>query len=136
MNAVSAFRRHPVALIAAVGAVLAAVFAGCESADSYHISVSPGHATISAGQSVALKASGWNDYLWKLDQDGIGHLSSSKGDSVVFYAASGVTNAKVTVTVTAVGSGNSSDTSTNSNTSASSTSGSAGYTATATIEIQ
>lgn len=133
MKPFSFLRRHPVAFVALAGWLVAAAFVGCESADSYHISVSPGHASLKSGESVTLTAKGWNDYLWAMDKDGAGHLSATKGESVVFTAGTGVSNATVTVTVTAVGSGNASSGSSSTN---SPSSGSGGYTATATIDIE
>lgn len=122
------FRRRPAAAAAAVFAAAAALVAGCESSDSYSITVSPGSATLRPGQSVTLVASGWSDYAWSLDTDGVGHLSRHTGDSVVFTAASGSSGSKVKVTATALGSGSS----TNSAGSASS----GGFTASSDIEIE
>ena len=116
------------------GAALAACLgSGCESADSYSISVSPNYARLKHGQSVALNASGWENFQWSLDNESGAHLSGTTGKSVVFYAegASG-TNAATgvyNVTVTAVGSGSSSGSGTNSVSSA-------GYTAKAKIVVE
>ena len=71
------------------GAVLSAFFAsGCESGDSYSISVSPNYAKIKPGQSVTLTASGWSDYTWSIDGSAA-HLSATTGKSVVVTAESG-----------------------------------------------
>ncbi|MBR1609801.1 MAG: hypothetical protein IJ678_09335, partial [Kiritimatiellae bacterium] len=131
------------AAAAAVAALaFAAALAGCESSDSYSISVSPGHASVRPGQSVAITASGWGEYVWTLDTDGAGSLSAHKGETVVFTAASGVSNATVKVTASAVGSGGSSSSASQSSSysstnsvSGGSSSSFAGYTATAVIEI-
>ena len=114
-------------------ATFAVFFAGCESADSYSISVSPGHTQLKPGQSVELVASGWNDYTWSMDTTGVGHLSRSTGARVVFTAESGVTNATVTVTATAVGSGGGASGTNGTDTATSSRPG--GYTAEARIDI-
>lgn len=97
------------AAAAAVAAMSAAFCSGCESADSYAISVKPGDATVtSAAPSVALTASGWSDYQWSLSDTSLGYLSSSKGQSVVYTARSGTfAGGRQTVTVVAVGSGTS-----------------------------
>ena len=110
---------------AAFGAAIvlaAAAICGCESADSYEITVKPGDATVtSASPSVALTASGWSDYQWSLSDTSLGYLSASKGASVVYTARSGTfLGGRQTVTVSAVGSGTSSTSTTNS---------AAGYTA-------
>ena len=112
------------------GAVLSAFLAsGCESADSYSISVSPNYAKIKPGQSVTLTASGWSDYTWSIDGSAA-HLSATTGKSVVVTAESGsASNAVVNVVATAVGSGSSSGSGTN-------TTSSAGYTAKAKIVVE
>ena len=101
---------------------------GCESADSYTISVTPAYQEIPAGGSVTLTASGWSDYSWSLDTDGVGHLNKTTGEIVVFTADSDVSNETVNVTATAVGSG------TGASTTNSASGG--GYTASARIKIQ
>ena len=112
--------------VLAGAALTAGLSSGCESADSYSISVSPNYAKLKGGQSVALNASGWANYQWTLDNETGAHLSATTGKSVVFYAESASdTNAFSTVynvTVAAIGSG----TSTNS----------AGYTAKAKIVVE
>ena len=112
------------------GAVLSALFAsGCESADSYSISVSPNYSKLKPGQSVTLTASGWSDYTWSIDGSAA-HLSATTGKSVVVTAESGsFSNAVVNVIATAVGSGTSSGSGTN-------TTSSAGYTAKAKIVVE
>ena len=115
-------------LLGAAASLALVAGSGCESADSYAISVTPAYQEIPAGGSVTLTASGWSDYSWALDTDGVGHLNKTTGERVVFTAASDVSNETVNVTVTAVGSG-----------SVSSTTNSAsggGYTASARIQIQ
>ena len=100
--------------------------AGCESAESNDVTVSPVHATIHVHGSVALSASGWGDFRWSLSDTAIGSLSATVGKSVVYTAHSAGTQ-RVTATAIGFGGGNSS---TNSNLSASA----AGYSATAAIE--
>ncbi len=113
-------------------ASLSALVAGCESGDSYSISVSPNYAKVKPGQSVVLNASGWSNYQWTLDNENGAHLSATTGKSVVFYAESSSNTNKASsvynVTATAVGSG-SSGSGTNSTSSA-------GYTAKAKIVVQ
>lgn len=128
-NSPSLFRCAAASLVLGAVVSLALVAgSGCESADSYTISVTPVYTEIHAGESVGLTASGWSDYSWKLDVDGVGYLNKTTGESVVFTAASDVSNTTVNVTVTAVGSG------TGSSTTNSASSG--GYTAAARIKIQ
>ena len=116
------------ALVVAASA-LSALVAGCESADSYSISVSPNYAKLKPGQSVTLTASGWSDYTWSIDGSAA-HLSATTGKSVVVTAESGsASNAVVNVVATAVGSGSSSGSGTN-------TTSSAGYTAKAKIVVE
>ena len=119
------------ALGASVLAAAASVFTvGCESSDSYEISVSPNYAKLRPGQSVTLVADGWGDYKWSVSPAEGGHLSRTTGGSVVFTAESGASsNATFTVTAVAVGSGETSSSSTNS-------ASSGGYSATAKIAIQ
>ena len=116
------------ALVLAVSAISALV-AGCESGDTYSISVSPNYAKLKPGQSVTLSASGWSNYAWSLSSENGAHLSATTGKSVVFYAESGASNAVFNVTATAVGSGSSSGSGTN-------TTSSAGYTAKAKIVVE
>ena len=116
------------ALVGAASA-LSALVAGCESADSYSISVSPNYAKLKPGQSVTLTASGWSDYTWSIDGSAA-HLSATTGKSVVVTAESGsASNAVVNVVATAAGSGTSSGSGTNSTSSA-------GYTAKAKIVVE
>ena len=121
------------AAVLAGAALTACLSSGCESADSYSISVSPNYAKIKPGQSVSLHASGWSNYQWTLDNENGAHLSATTGKSVVFYAESvSDTNAFSTVynvTAVAVGSGSSSGSGTNSVSSA-------GYSAKAKIVIE
>ena len=117
------------ALVLAASA-LSALVAGCESGDSYSISVSPNYAKIKPGQSVTLTASGWSNYSWSLSSESGAHLSATTGKSVVFYAESTAgSNTVYNVTATAVGSGSVSGSGTNSTSSA-------GYTAKAKIVVQ
>ena len=114
---------------AVVAAAFSAFVAGCESGDSYSISVSPNYAKLKAGQSVTLTASGWSDYAWSIDGSAA-HLSATTGKSIVVTAESGsASNAVVNVVATAVGSGTSSGSGTN-------TTSSAGYTAKAKIVVE
>ena len=115
--------------VLAGAALTAGLSSGCESADSYSISVSPNYAKLKGGQSVALNASGWANYQWTLDNENGAHLSATTGKSVVFYAESGASNAVYNVTVVAVGSGSSSGSGTNYTSSA-------GYTAKAKIVVE
>lgn len=70
-------------------AIAVLVFSGCEteSAGTASVSINPGYARITAGQSVALSASGGNDYRWSLSNGSYGHLSASSGSSVVYTAS-------------------------------------------------
>ena len=113
--------------VLALAAVFAAFLAGCESGDSYSISVSPNYAKVKPGQSVTLTASGWENYSWSLSNENGAHLSATTGKSVVFYAESGASNAVYNVTAVAVGSGAGGSTNTAS---------SAGYTAKAKIAVE
>ena len=117
------------AVVLAGAALVACLSAGCESADSYSISVSPNYAKLKPGQSVTLNASGWSAYTWSLDNESGAHLSGTTGKSVVFYAETGASNTVYNVTATAVGSGSSSGSGTN-------TTSSAGYTAKAKIVVE
>jgi hypothetical protein len=51
-----------VATLVLAASALSALVAGCESGDSYSISVSPNYAKIKPGQSVTLTASGWDNF--------------------------------------------------------------------------
>ena len=115
--------------VLAGAALTACLSSGCESADSYSISVSPNYAKIKGGQSVTLNASGWSNYQWTLDNENGAHLSATIGKSVVFYAESGASNTVYNVTATAVGSSAASGSGTNSVSSA-------GYTAKAKIVVE
>ena len=117
------------AVLAIAAAAVSALVAGCESADSYSISISPNYAKVKPGQSVTLNASGWSDYSWTLDNESGAHLSGTTGKSVVFYAEAGASNAVFNVVATAVGSGSVSGSGTNSVSSA-------GYTAKAKIVVE
>ena len=115
--------------VLAGAALTAGLSSGCESADSYSISVSPNYAKLKGGQSVTLTASGWDNYTWSIDGSAA-HLSATTGKSVVVTAESGTgSNAVVNVVATAVGSGSSSGSGTNSVSSA-------GYTAKAKIVVE
>ena len=117
------------ALVLAASA-LSVLVAGCESGDSYSISVSPNYAKIKPGQSVTLNASGWSNYSWSLSSENGAHLSATTGKSVVFYAESTAgSNTVYNVTAVAIGSGASSGSGTN-------TTSSAGYTAKAKIVVE
>ncbi len=116
----SVSRKTAVSAASAALAIATSVFCGCESADTYEISVKPRDATVtSAAPSVALTASGWRDFQWALSDTSLGYLSASKGDSVVYTARSGTfSGGRQTITVTAVGSGGTSGTSSSSSTNA------------------
>ena len=118
----------PAAVLLAAAA-FAAFVAGCESGDSYSISISPNYAKIKPGQSVTLTASGWENYSWSLNNENGAHLSATTGKSVVFYAESDASNTVYSVTAVAVGSGASGGGATN-------TGSSAGYTAKAKIAVE
>ena len=109
------------ALVLAASA-LSVLVAGCESGDSYSISVSPNYAKVKPGASVTLNASGWSNYSWSLSSESGAHLSATTGKSVVFHAEAGASNAVYSVTVAAIGSGSSTN--------------SAGYTAKAKIVVE
>lgn len=123
------------AALVLAAASLSALVAGCESGDSYSISVSPNYAKLKPGQSVTLTASGWDNYKWSLDNESGAHLSGTTGKSVVFYAektgggGSNSVSSVYNVVATAVGSGSSSGSGTNSVSSA-------GYTAKAKIVVE
>ena len=79
----SPLRAAAASLLLGAAASLALVAgAGCESADSYEISVTPAYQEIKPGGSVALTARGWSDYKWALDVDGVGHLNRTTGERV------------------------------------------------------
>jgi hypothetical protein len=118
-----------VATLVLAASALSVLVAGCESGDSYSISVSPNYAKLKPGQSVTLSASGWSNYAWSLSSENGAHLSATTGKSVVFYAESGASNTVYNVVATAVGSGSSSGSGTN-------TTSSAGYTAKAKIVVE
>ena len=108
-------------------ALCAAAFllsAGCESAESNDVTITPGHATVSLHGSVALSANGWDNFRWSLSDGSLGVLSATVGRSVVYTAVSGG-EAVQHVTATAIGYGG-----TSSSTNATS---SVGFQATATI---
>ena len=123
------FSAGPLSALVLAAAAFAAFLAGCESADSYSISISPNYAKIKPGQSVTLNASGWSNYSWSLSNENGAHLSATTGKSVVFYAEGEASNAVYNVTAVAVGAGSSSGSGTNSVSSA-------GYTAKAKIVVE
>ncbi len=128
----TSFRNGFFAASVLAAAFLSAFVAGCESGDSYSISVAPNYAKLKPGQNVTLNASGWSNYQWTLDNENGAHLSATTGKSVVFFAEStsdtNVVKTVYNVTVVAVGSGSSGG-STNSVSSA-------GYTAKAKIVVE
>lgn len=75
-------------LPAAAIAIAAIAFSGCEteSAGSASVSINPGYARITSGQSVTLSASGGNDYRWSLSNGSYGTLNATRGSSVVYTA--------------------------------------------------
>ena len=81
------------------------VLSGCETEPSEQIaiSVTPNHVTLRPGQSREFTASGWQDYTWSISDREIGVLSTSKGNSTVYTAVGGGTNAVQILTVTASG---------------------------------
>jgi hypothetical protein len=109
------------ALIVASGIVFAGIaglLTGCESdsADE-QVTITPGGATIAAGQSVSFTASGGYDYTWSISDPGLGTLNTRIGPTVVYTASSSSTSGSVqtlTVVSTIEGASTSSDTSTNS----------------------
>ena len=124
------------AFLVSAAAVVALFAAGCESADSYSISISPSYAELKPGQSVTLRAKGWSDYSWTLDNDTGVHLSGTTGSSVVLFAEkNAATGTVVRVTATAVGSGGAGSSSSSSSNSVPTTTSSSGYTASAKIRI-
>ena len=89
----------PILAFAACAALVsAALLAGCEteSADSSCVTISPDYAKLSAGQTVTLTASGWDNFTWSCNN---GQLSSTRGKSVVYRALSAGTH---TVTASAL----------------------------------
>ena len=109
---------------AALCAAAALLSAGCESAESNDVTISPAHATVSANGSVVLTASGWDNFRWSLSDGSQGVLAATVGKSVVYTALSSGEGTQI-VTATAIGYGGG-----NSSTNAAS---SVGYRATATI---
>ena len=122
------FRLLSAALCACAAAVLA-FSVGCESAESNDIVITPGHATVSKGGSVALSASGWDNFRWTLSNGDIGVLSATVGRSVV-YTSTSAGEATQRVTATAIGSG---ATASSSSHSTNSTANVVGYSASAVI---
>jgi len=118
-------KRLPIAS-AALCAAAFLLSAGCESAESNDVTITPGHATVSLHGSVALSANGWDNFRWSLSDGSLGVLSATVGRSVVYTAVSGG-EAVQHVTATAIGYGG---TSSSSSTNATS---SVGFQATATI---
>ena len=62
-----------------------AIIIGCESADSYQIEITPPYSEVDAvGARVTLSAKGWSDYTWELDDNTIGYLTSTHGETVTY----------------------------------------------------
>ncbi len=79
---------------------IAVALGGCEteSSDNISISISPNNVTMKKGQSQTFTASGWRDYTWSLEDNDIGILSATKGDSTVYTAiADAPTNSILTL---------------------------------------
>ena len=110
---------------AALCAAALLLSAGCESAESNDVTITPSHATLAKGGSVALTANGWGDFRWTLSDRSLGVLSATVGKTVVYTAvSSGETVQHVTATAIGHGGGSSSTNST----------ASAGFSATAIID--
>ena len=77
-------RLLPAILLASLGLVVS-----CENektAGDTILDVSPSYATLRRGGSVTLTAHGAENYVWKLENETIGSLSSLHGKSVVYTA--------------------------------------------------
>lgn len=77
-------RLLPALLLASLGLVVS-----CEnekSAGDTLLDVSPSYATLRRGGSVTLTATGASEYVWELEDETIGSLSSRHGKSVVYTA--------------------------------------------------
>lgn len=71
--------------IVAIAAFAAWIQSGCESAETHGVEISVSKREVTAvGETVALSASGWNEYSWSLSDTSIGRLSSPKGRDVVY----------------------------------------------------
>ena len=77
---------------------------GCEteSSEQISISVTPNVTSLSPGESQEFTASGWQDYTWEIAESGdnVGVLSTRKGETTTYTAASG-TNDVVVLRVSA-----------------------------------
>ena len=85
---------------------LAALVAGlffytaCETSstnDSRGVSVSPASASLGAGQSIVLTASGGWDYTWEVEVPDLGYLSSAGGSQATYTAKGGHGTQRITV---------------------------------------
>jgi len=109
------------------------LLSGCESQSSdTQITISPGGATITAGESVAFTAEGGYDYTWSLSDPNLGTLNTRTGPTVVYTASSSSSSGSVqTLTVVSTIEG--------APTSSTSTNSAGGYngsdTATASVQI-
>lgn len=99
------------ALALLVATALAALLNGCEtgSADEA-LSVSPSSAVLSAGETREFTVSGGYDYTWSLANEGVGSLSTRKGNRTRYAApASVTTNTYQTIKVVSTIEGTSGD---------------------------
>ena len=74
----------PVVLLAALGLLVS-----CEnekSASDSMLEVSPSSARLRRGQTVLLRASGGDNYIWEVQNPELGSLSSRSGSAVVYTA--------------------------------------------------
>lgn len=74
---------------------------GCESDSAdQQITVSPGGATIAAGQAISFTASGGYDYTWSISDPNLGYLNTRTGPTVIYTASSSSSSGSVqTITV-------------------------------------
>jgi hypothetical protein len=91
-----------------VGATVLLMLSGCEveSVTQAEVTISPGNADITKGDSVEFRASGWNEYVWTLDNESIGILSRRTGDTTIYTSIydPGTSTVMQVVTVSATGS--------------------------------
>jgi len=76
----------------------------CEtkSTDELEVVISPKRATIMDGQTIALRASGWTNYRWTLQNPSWGVLSPTVGETV-YYTATEAVNGVQVISVTGFG---------------------------------
>ena len=74
---------------------------GCDPANDYEIRITPAYAELTKNNpEVRLTAHGWSDYNWSIDKPGIGRLSATHGESVVYSVNGEVTDDVQIVRVT------------------------------------